>query len=96
MTVTLEQVIEALDEKTGLLRHDLWPPPPAPPAPPDGEEDGAIDTAAVEPSPWEALPAEQRLLDVLSYLRQRHHFCLYCKCQVRRSVVQVRLVRSAV
>ncbi len=90
----VQQVIEVLDEKVGLPRHDLWPPPPAPPAPPDGEEDGAADTADVEPSPWESLPAEQRLLDALSYLRQRHHFCLFCKCQVRQPVTQVRLLRS--
>ena len=87
-TGVLQQVIEALDEKAGLARHELWPPQPPPPALADGEEDGATDSADVEPPPWEALPAEQRLLDVLRYLRQRHHFCLFCKCQVRQPVTR--------
>ena len=39
--------------------------------------------AQTEPPPWEAMPAEQRLDDVLRYLREQHLYCLFCGCQVQ-------------
>lgn len=32
---------------------------------------------------WELLPREERLSQVLAYLRQQHRHCIYCGCQVR-------------
>lgn len=82
------QTIETLDERGSIPRHHLWPPPPPPPAAePDGAtvagEGQAGAEAEAEPHPWELLPAEQRLADVLEYLRGQHCYCLFCGCQVR-------------
>lgn len=32
---------------------------------------------------WLQLPVEERLAQVIEYLRERHRHCLYCGCQVR-------------
>ena len=64
-------------------RHHLWQPLPAP----DPEPLTALEAAAVDADgeadvhPWELLPPQQRLADVLDYLRGRHSYCLFCGCQ---------------
>lgn len=77
------QTIETLDERGGVERHQLWPlllPPPAAAA--EDAEAAASGDVEVELPPWEVLPAQQRLADVLEYLRERHLYCLFCGCQV--------------
>ena len=48
----------------------------------EGEDQATADPVDEEPSPWEALPAEQPLSDAPSYLRPRHRYCLFRTCQV--------------
>lgn len=77
-----QQTIETLDERGGISRHHMWPPPPPAPAEPEAAEDDG-QTVEQPPHPWELLPAQQRLVDVLQYLRDRHVYCLFCGAQVR-------------
>lgn len=64
------------------------PQPPGNRQPPEGggtaatpQEAGAAAAAAAAAAAWHALPARQRLEDVLRYLRQEYCYCLYCGCQ---------------
>lgn len=81
--VLMLQTIETLDERSGVPRHHLWSPPLSPPPPAAEDEPGAGDSEPeAEPHPWELLLAQQRLADVLEYLRGQHSYCLFCGCQV--------------
>ena len=75
------QTIETLDERGGILRHQLWPPLPLPLAAEEEEAAGSSEPET-EPNPWDLLTAQQRLADVLGYLREHHFYCLFCGCQV--------------
>jgi Domain of unknown function (DUF4187) len=81
------QTIETLDERGGVERHQLWPLllPPPPAASEDAEAAGGSETA-VELPPWEMMPAQQRLANVLEYLRGQHSYCLFCGCQVNNGL----------
>ena len=61
----------------------MWPPPPPEPA---KEEEGEEETTE-EANPWEDRPAGHKLADVLQWLRNEHHYCVYCGCQVKRTPV---------
>ena len=75
------QVCETLDQRAGIIESHMWPLPPVPEG--DSSADAnAEGTAAEDACGWEALPAEQRLGEVLDHLRHRHFYCLYCGCQV--------------
>ena len=69
------QVVETLDERNNCVRHEMWLPEPQPAA---AEE----EEVELDPDSWESQPAEQKLADVLQYLRQSHLYCLFCGCQV--------------
>ena len=73
-------MVETLDERDAVPRHEMWLPEPKP----AGAEEGAEDAEDAEPDPdaWESGPPESKLADVLLYLRERHLYCLYCGCQV--------------
>ena len=69
------QVCETLDRRKGITENVMWPVEPGS----DGDEK---DEDAVEEGSWELLPAAEKLSDVLTCLRARHFYCLFCGCQV--------------
>ena len=75
------QVVETLDERIAIPRQHLWLPELLLTS---VGSDGDADQAEEEPDPdaWESLPTERKLADVLGYLRNSHHYCLFCGCQV--------------
>ena len=77
----LVQVCETLDQRAGITESHMWPRPPLPEGDSLADAD-AEGTKAEDACGWEALPAEQRLGEVLDHLRQRHFYCLFCGCQV--------------
>lgn len=78
-------MVEILDEREAVPRHDMWLPEP----PPDSAADGAEAEEEEQPDPeaWESQPAESKLAEVLLYLRERHLYCLFCGCQVHSCTV---------
>ena len=81
------QVCETLDRRTGLESTEMWPQAPAAPCQLDtsgeGQEGvlGGGDKAPLEAS-WEDWPVQAKLAMVLDHLRQTHHYCIFCGCQV--------------
>lgn len=83
------QVCETLDRRSGLESTEMWPQAPVPPPQADtsqaGEGQGGVsddgDTAPREAS-WEDWPVQAKLAMVLDHLRQTHHYCIFCGCQV--------------
>ena len=75
------QVVETLDERIAIPRQHMWLPELLLTS---GGSDGEAEQAEEEPDPdaWESLPTERKLADVLGYLRNSHHYCLFCGCQV--------------
>ena len=67
----------------------MWPQPPAAAVDSDDLQDNeaqdssisAVEEVASEPS-WETWPVEAKLALVLDYLRQTHHYCIFCGSQV--------------
>ncbi|DBB01251.1 TPA: hypothetical protein ACH3X1_001120 [Trebouxia sp. C0004] len=82
------QVCETLDRRKGLESSEMWPPSPVAAVESDTlQENEALDSSsavkevAQEPS-WEDWPVQAKLALVLDYLRQTHHYCIFCGCQV--------------
>lgn len=67
-----ERTVMNLDEVHDIEPHYLWPEGFRP------EEDAEDNTRSVKRRKRE--DEEQRLSDLLCYLRQKHHYCLYCGC----------------
>ena len=87
------QVVETLDEREAVPRHDMWlPEPPVPSADDDAAEAEQAEAAEPDLAAWESKAAEGKLADVLLYLRGRHLYCLYCGCQVRLRAGTVRYI----
>lgn len=68
------QVCETLDRRKGITDNIMWPVEPV--------SNGDEKEDAVEEGSWESLPAAEKLSDVLTCLRTRHSYCLFCGCQV--------------
>ncbi len=82
------QVCETLDRRKGLESSEMWPQPPAAIESDTPQEDeaqdssmSAVEEVAQEPS-WEDWPVQAKLALVLDYLRQMHHYCIFCGSQV--------------
>lgn len=83
--LNLVQVSETLDQRAGITESHMWPLPPPPEG--DSSADASAEGAeANDASGWEALPAEQRLGEVIDHLRHRHLYCFFCGCQVAHPV----------
>ncbi|KAK9904216.1 hypothetical protein WJX75_007039 [Coccomyxa subellipsoidea] len=67
------KVCETLDRRKGITEDVMWP------VEPKSESDEEDDE--VEEDSWEALPVAEKLADVLSCLRSRHLYCLFCGCE---------------
>ncbi len=63
-----------MDRRKGITENVMWP---IEPASDDGEEENEIKEGS-----WEALQVAEKLADVLSCLRSRHLYCLFCGCAV--------------
>lgn len=79
------QVCETLDRRKGITEDVMWP------VEPKSESDKEDDE--VEEDSWEALPVAEKLADVLSCLRSRHLYCLFCGCEVGVPACAVMLAR---
>jgi len=87
--VILIQVCETLDRRKGLESSEMWPQPPAAAVESDTIQENeaqdsstsAVEEVAQEPS-WEDWPVQAQLALVLDYLRQTHHYCIFCGSQV--------------
>ncbi|KAK9829286.1 hypothetical protein WJX72_004951 [[Myrmecia] bisecta] len=69
LLTSARQVCQTLDERAGLEASIMWP--------------CQVNTDDnIEPdNDWEATSAQDRLEDVVLYLRERHYYCVYCGCQ---------------
>lgn len=62
---------EVLDTRQGLKMNSLWPI--------EGAEEGlGADEEDTAQEAWRCRPIEERLVEVLGYLRQQHCYCIYC------------------
>ncbi|BDA45554.1 probable G patch domain-containing protein 11 [Coccomyxa sp. Obi] len=67
------KVCETLDRRKGITENVMWPVEPV--------SDGDEKEDEVKEGSWESLPAAGKLSDVLTCLRMRHFYCLFCGCQ---------------
>ena len=62
-------MVEALDEREAVPRHDMWMPEPPTESADDKAEAEEVEQQP-DPEAWELQPAESKLADVLLYLLQ--------------------------
>ena len=70
------QATQALDESAGVAGNVFWLQLPK------GAEDGTTEEEEGVLDPWEELPADKQLQDVLQYLRNTYCYCTFCGCRV--------------
>lgn len=84
------QACETMDRAAGLESSHRWPVVLRPETNAEEGEDFEVLVGGNE-DPWEALPATEKLVDVLQYLRLQHFYCLFCGCKVRSRISRTRI-----